>query len=90
MDLVAAARKLYIAMDHTTREGKPKILKRCHLPLTGAGVVDCIVTEMGFMRVAPEGLVLEELAAPYSVAEVQAATEAHLHISPALRPMPGE
>ncbi|HUX66996.1 MAG TPA: 3-oxoacid CoA-transferase subunit B [Terriglobales bacterium] len=89
MDLVAAARKLYIAMEHTTRDGQPKILKRCRLPLTGAGVVDFIVTEMGLMRVAPEGLVLEELAAPFTVADVQAATEATLLVSPQLQPMPG-
>ncbi|HVA64684.1 MAG TPA: 3-oxoacid CoA-transferase subunit B [Terriglobales bacterium] len=90
MDLVAAARKLYIAMEHTTRDGQPKILRRCRLPLTGAGVVDFIVTEMGLMRVAPEGLVLEELAAPFSVADVQAATEATLVVSPQLKPMPGD
>jgi len=89
MDLVAAARKLYIAMEHTTKDGQPKILERCRLPLTGAGVVDCIVTEMGFIRVAPEGLVLEELAAPYTVEQVQAATGARLTVSPQLRPMPG-
>ncbi len=89
MDLVAAARKLYIAMEHTTRDGQAKILKRCRLPLTGAGVVDFIVTEMGLMRVAPEGLVLEELAAPFTVADVQAATEATLLVSPQLQPMPG-
>jgi 3-oxoacid CoA-transferase subunit B len=81
MDLVAAAQRLYIAMEHTTRDGKPKILHRCRLPLTGAGVVDYIVTEMAYIRVAPEGLVLEEIAAPYTVADVQAATEAKLIVS---------
>ncbi|HWG37134.1 MAG TPA: 3-oxoacid CoA-transferase subunit B [Terriglobales bacterium] len=90
MDLVAAARKLYIAMEHATKDGQPKILERCRLPLTGAGVVDYIVTEMGFMRVAPEGLILEELAAPYTVEQVQAATAAKLRISPQLKPMSGD
>lgn len=89
MDLVAAARKLYIAMEHATREGKPKILHRCRLPLTGLGVVDYIVTEMAFLRVAPEGLVLEEISPEYSVEQVQAATEARLLLSPTLKPMPG-
>ena len=87
MDLVATARRLFIAMEHTTHAGAPKILKRCRLPLTGVGVVDTIVTEMGVIQVKPQGLVLEEIAADYTVAEVQAATEARLIISPGLRPM---
>src|SRR3954449_7977329 len=62
MDLVAGARRVIVAMEHTTREGKPKILKNCTLPLTGMKVVDTIVTEMGWMRVTPQGLVLEEIA----------------------------
>lgn len=87
MDLVARARRLYIAMEHTTRTGEPKILRRCRLPLTGAGVVHFIVTEMGFIRVTPEGLVLEEIAPELTVERVQAATEARLIVSGALRPM---
>ncbi|MGH9475970.1 MAG: 3-oxoacid CoA-transferase subunit B [Terriglobales bacterium] len=79
MDLVAAAQRLYIAMEHTTRDGKPKILHRCRLPLTGAGVVDYIVTELAFIRVAPEGLIVEELASGQTLASVQAVTEARLH-----------
>ena len=62
MDLVAGARRTVIAMEHTTREGAPKILKRCTLPLTGLKVVDTIVTEMAYITVTPEGLVLEEVA----------------------------
>ncbi|MGH9417595.1 MAG: 3-oxoacid CoA-transferase subunit B [Terriglobales bacterium] len=87
MDLVAAAQRLYIAMEHTTRDGKPKILRRCRLPLTGPAVVDYIVTEMGFIRVAPEGLVLEQIAPEFTVEQVQQATEARLIIPPNLRPM---
>lgn len=87
MDLVARARRLYIAMEHTTKTGEPKILRRCRLPLTGAGVVHFIVTEMGFIRVTPEGLVLEEIAPELTVERVQAATEARLIVSPTLRPM---
>jgi 3-oxoacid CoA-transferase subunit B len=84
MDLVATAQRLYIAMEHTTRDGKPKILHRCRLPLTGAGVVDYIVTEMAFIRVTAEGLVVDELAPGLTLADVQAATEAKLHAGPGL------
>ena len=76
MDLVASARRVIVTMEHTTRDGRPKILKRCTLPLTGLSVVDTIATEMGWMRVMPEGLVLEEIAPGLTPAEVQAATEA--------------
>ncbi|MGN6593914.1 MAG: 3-oxoacid CoA-transferase subunit B [Terriglobales bacterium] len=84
MDLVAAAQRLYIAMEHTTRDGKPKILHRCRLPLTGAGVVDYIVTERAFIRVTGQGLVVEELAPGLKLTDVQAATEAKLHAGPGL------
>jgi 3-oxoacid CoA-transferase subunit B len=89
MDLVAGARRLYIAMEHTTRDGRPKILKHCTLPLTGVGVVNFIVTEMGLIRVTPEGLVLEEIDAHVTVDDVQRATEPPLIVSPTLKPMPG-
>jgi 3-oxoacid CoA-transferase subunit B len=87
MDLVAAARRVVVAMEHTTRTGEPKILKKCTLPLTGKKVVDTIVTEMGYMRVKPEGLVLEEIAPGVTVEEVQAATQAKLIVSPKLKEM---
>ena len=87
MDLVASARRVVVAMEHTTKDGRPKILKRCTLPITGLGVVDTIVTEMAFIRVTPQGLVLEEIASDVTVEDVQAATEAKLIVSPSLKTM---
>jgi 3-oxoacid CoA-transferase subunit B len=85
MDLVAGARRTVVAMEHTTRDGRPKILKKCTLPLTGVKVVNLIVTEMAFLRVTPEGLVLEETASGLTADDVQRATEAKLIISPNLK-----
>ena len=87
MDLVASARRVVIAMEHTTREGAAKILKKCTLPLTGARVVDTIVTEMAYIRVTPTGLVLEEIAPGLTPEDVQKATEATLLSSPHLKTM---
>jgi 3-oxoacid CoA-transferase subunit B len=87
MDLVAGARRVIVAMEHTTRDGKPKILKNCTLPLTGVKVVETIVTEMGWMKVTREGLVLEEIAPGLSVEEIQKATEPKLIVSPGLKEM---
>jgi len=87
MDLVAGARRVIIAMEHTTRDGAPKILKKCTLPLTGAKVVDTIVTEMAYIKVTPKGLVLEEIAPGLTADDVQKATEAKLIISPQLKTM---
>src|SRR5438067_1316450 len=87
MDLVAGARRVVIAMEHCTREGAPKILKRCTLPLTGMKVVDTIVTEMAFMRVTPEGLRLEEVAPGVKAEDVQRCTEPKLIVSSTLKTM---
>jgi 3-oxoacid CoA-transferase subunit B len=89
MDLVAGAKRVVIAMEHTTREGKPKILKKCTLPLTGVKVVDTIVTEMAYIRVTPAGLVLEEIAPGLTADDVQKATEPVLILSPSLKVMEG-
>jgi 3-oxoacid CoA-transferase subunit B len=85
MDLVASARRVIVAMEHTTKTGEPKILKKCTLPLTGLKVVNMVVTEMAVMQVTPAGLVLEELAPGVTVEQVRAATAARLTISETIK-----
>jgi 3-oxoacid CoA-transferase subunit B len=87
MDLVAGARRVVVAMEHTNRDGQPKILKKCTLPLTGTKVVNMIVTEMAVMQVSPTGLVLEEVAPGLTADDIQRATEPTLIISPTLKVM---
>lgn len=84
MDLVAGARRVIVAMEHQTKDGESRILKRCTLPLTGTYVVHDIVTELGWIKVTPEGLVLIEIAEGLNPAEVQARTAAKLTIAPEL------
>jgi len=80
MDLVAGAKKVIIAMEHTTRDGGHKILPKCTLPFTGLKVVHQIVTEMAVIDVTPKGLVLREIAADTTIEAVRAATGATLHL----------
>lgn len=87
MDLVAGARRVIVAMEHQTKEGASRILKECTLPLTGQSVVHDIVTELCWIRVTSEGLVLTEVAEGLDAVEVQARTEARLIVSPELRVM---
>ncbi|MQA30148.1 MAG: 3-oxoacid CoA-transferase subunit B [Luteitalea sp.] len=81
MDLVAGAKRVIVAMEHTTRDGAHKILKRCTLPVTGLRVVNMIVTELAVIEVVSEGLALREIAADTTVEAVTAATGAHLIVS---------
>ncbi len=87
MDLVAGARRVIIAMEHSNRDGQPKILKKCTLPLTGVRVVNTIVTEMAVINVTSAGLVLEEIAPGLTASEVQQATEATLIVAPHVKTM---
>jgi acetate CoA/acetoacetate CoA-transferase beta subunit len=86
MDLVTGAKKVTIAMEHTAK-GAKKILKECTLPLTAAGQVDYIVTEMGFMEVTKDGIVLREINPEFTVEQVQDATEATLIIPEDIKEM---
>src|SRR3984957_16265182 len=87
MNLVASAQRVVVAMEHTTRDGAPKILKKCTLPLTGVNVVNTIATEMAYIRVTKDGLVLEEVAPGLTAEDVQRATEARLIVSSGLKVM---
>jgi 3-oxoacid CoA-transferase subunit B len=85
MDLVAGAKRVIIAMEHATKDGKAKILRKCSLPLTGVEVVDLIVTELAVIEVTPQGLVLREVAPGVTPERVQVATEPTLRIAPDLK-----
>ena len=86
MDLVVGAKRVILTMEHT-QKGTPKILKECTLPLTAAGQVNMIITEMGVMEITPEGIVLTEKHPEFTVEQIQAATEAKLIVSPNLKSM---
>jgi 3-oxoacid CoA-transferase subunit B len=87
MDLVAGAKRVIVAMEHATKEGNPKILRKCTLPLTGAEVVDTIVTELCLIDVTDRGLILRELHDGVTLEEVQRVTEPRLLIDGAVARM---
>src|SRR5256886_2713459 len=87
MDLVAGARRVVVAMEHTTKDGGHKILKQCTLPLTGMRVVHLIVTELAVIEVTERGLRLKEIASDVTADDVQRATEPKLIVSPSLKTM---
>ena len=89
MDLVAGAKRVIIAMEHTTKDGEAKIVKECSLPLTGVGVVNMIVTELGVIEVTPQGLLLRELAPGVSAEAVQKVTEPKLQLASDMKVMAG-
>ena len=86
MDLLVGTKKVILSMEHTAK-GQPKIMKECNLPLTAAGQVNMIITEMGVMEITPEGILLTEINPEFTVEQVQEATEAKLIITPNLKNM---
>ena len=90
MDLVAGARRVVVVMTHTEKNGDPKILQTCALPLTGKGVVHQIVTDLAVIDVTPAGLLLREIASDTTVEEVLAKTAATLQIADHVRVLPVE
>ncbi len=81
MDLVASAKRVIVCMEHVAKGNKPKIMKKCTLPLTGTRVVSRIITDLCVMDVIPKGLILMELAPNVTIDEVKAATEADFQVS---------
>lgn len=87
MDLVAGAKKVYIAMQHVTKKGKAKLIPDCMLPVTGYGEVDVVVTEYALFRFKGQKMILEEIAPEITLAELKSVTQAQYEVSPDLRKM---
>jgi 3-oxoacid CoA-transferase B subunit len=85
MDLAVGVKRVIILMEHNTKDGKPKIVKKCTYPITAKESVDLIVTDLAVIEVKPEGLLLKEVAPGWTAEEVQALTEARLIIAPDLK-----
>jgi 3-oxoacid CoA-transferase len=87
MDLAVGAKRVIVTMEHTTKDGKPKIVKKCSYPLTAKECVDLIVTDLAVIEVTQKGLVLKEVAPGWTAKEIQALTEPKLEIAPDLKEM---
>ena len=87
MDLAVGAKRVFIAMQHTLRDGTPRVLQRCTLPVTARGVVKLLVTDLALFEVTEEGLLMREIAPGFSPEEVQAMTEARIVVSENLKEM---
>src|SRR5437763_11781478 len=87
MDLVTGARRVLVAMEQVAKDGSKKLLKQCRLPLTGRKCVNAIISELAFIEITPQGLLLREVAPGVTPEEVQKVTEPQLRISPELREM---
>jgi len=87
MDLAVGAKRVFIAMQHTLRDGTPRVLERCTLPVTARGVVKLLVTDLGLFEVSEEGLLMREIAPGYTPEEVQAVTAARLTVADDLKEM---
>lgn len=85
MDLAVGAKNVYVIMDHTTREGAPRLVERCALPLTAVGVVKLVATNLGLFEVGEQGFVMKEIAPGYEPADIQAVTGVPLTIPSDLR-----
>jgi 3-oxoacid CoA-transferase subunit B len=87
MDLVAGARRVIVMMEHASKDGKPKLLRQCSLPIPGRGCVSAVCTDLAWIEVAPGGLVLRELAPGVTAEQVQALTEPRLAVAPDVKTM---
>src|SRR5579883_2882576 len=87
MDLAACAKHVFIAMEHQTRNGAPRLVERCTIPATARGVVNLVVTNFGLFEITKDGMALKEIAPGVTIDEVQAATGCALIIPPTVPPV---
>jgi 3-oxoacid CoA-transferase B subunit len=85
MDIAACAQRIFIMMEHETRDGRPRLLNKCTLPITAPGVVKLVMTDLGLFEPAGDHFILKEHAPGYTLEEIQAATEARVVAAPDLR-----
>ena len=85
MDIAACAQRIFIMMEHETRDGRPRLLNKCTLPITAPGVVKLVMTDLGLFEPAGDHFILREHAPGYTLEEIQAATEARVVAAPDLR-----